>query len=114
HCSADDFEGVDWILRERGSATRRQNEALISLIARGRVLFELGQTEGILQAVISGLGVALLPEIAVRRAVASGQLAVLPTEFTPWKRKLSILLPRTSYHGRVLDAFIASLKLPTA
>ena len=72
---------------------------------------ELSQTEAIKQAVAAGLGIAVLPQVAVAEAVAAGRLEVLKTPFLqPFlRRKLSLLLHRRRYRGALLEAFLASL-----
>lgn len=63
------------LLREEGSATRRVTErALQQAGVRFRPGMELGHTEAIKQAVMGGLGVALLPVCAVRGEVESRRL----------------------------------------
>lgn len=104
-----DLAGAHWILREPGSATRRQTEMLLSRFPQGKVVLELGQVEAILHAVIAGLGVACLPLVAVEHAVARGELCVLPTPFTPHLRDLSLVLPSFSYRGRIVDAFVETV-----
>lgn len=107
----EDFAGADWILREPGSATRNLSEQVLMHLPPGRVLLELGQIEGIKQAVIAGLGIACLPQAATQDAVANGRLRILPTPFLSLTRRLSLILPRTDYHGRLVEGFVASLKI---
>lgn len=109
HLEAADFAGAAWVLREPGSATRHQSEQVLMHLPQGRVLLELGQIEGIKQAVMAGLGIACLPQAATLDAVATGRLRVLDTPFLSLSRRLSLVLPRTSYQGRLVDAFIDSL-----
>ncbi|QDE40653.1 LysR family transcriptional regulator [Luteibacter pinisoli] len=104
-----DFAGEGWVLRERGSATRALSERALAELPEGRTVLELDQSEAIKQAVIAGLGIACLPEVAVADAVATGRLAVLPTPFLDLRRTLSVLLHRQRYRGAVLDAFLATL-----
>jgi len=105
----EDFAGERWVLRERGSATRALSERALAELPEGRTVLELDQSEAIKQAVIAGLGIACLPEVAVTDAVATGRLTVLPTPFLDLRRTLSVLLHRQRYRGAVLEAFLASL-----
>ncbi|URL57724.1 LysR family transcriptional regulator [Luteibacter flocculans] len=105
----EDFAGQHWVLRERGSATRALSERALAALPEGRTVLELDQSEAIKQAVIAGLGIACVPEVAVGDAVQAGRIAVLPTPFLDLKRTLSVLLHRQRYRGPVLDAFLASV-----
>lgn len=107
----EDFAGARWVLREPGSATRAASEQVLAQLPPAGGRLELSQTEAIKQAVAAGLGIAVLPEVAVREAASAGRLAVLRTPFLrPFlQRKLSLLLHRRKYHGALLDAFLRSL-----
>lgn len=106
--SAADFAGATWILREPGSATRAQTEQVLARLPAAGGRLELAQVEAIKQAVAAGLGIALLPEIAVRDAVGAGRLRVLRTPFLKplLQRRLSLLLHRRRYRGALLEAFL--------
>jgi DNA-binding transcriptional LysR family regulator len=105
----EDFAGERWVLRERGSATRALSERALAELPEGRTVLELDQSEAIKQAVIAGLGIACLPEVAIEDAKTAGRLVVLPTPFLDLRRVLSVLLHRQRYRGAVLEAFLASL-----
>lgn len=105
----EDFAGERWVLRERGSATRALSERALAELPEGHTVLELDQSEAIKQAVIAGLGIACLPEVAVSDAVQTGRLQVLPTPFLDLRRTLSILLHRQRYRGAVLEAFLETL-----
>ncbi|MDF3982291.1 LysR substrate-binding domain-containing protein [Luteibacter sp. PPL554] len=105
----EDFANERWVLRERGSATRSLSERALAELPEGRTVLELDQSEAIKQAVIAGLGIACLPEVAVTDAVQTGRLAVLPTPFLDLRRTLSLLVHRQRYRGAVLEAFLATV-----
>lgn len=106
-----DFAKASWILRERGSATRSQTEQAMTKLPAGRILMELGQIEAIKQAVIAGLGIAWLPQIAIQDAVAAGRLTVLPTAFLQIRRPLSIVLHHSRYRSTLIKAFLNCLEI---
>ncbi|HBJ67168.1 MAG TPA: LysR family transcriptional regulator, partial [Alcaligenes faecalis] len=85
-----DFAGMSWIMRERGSASRALTEQALNVLPGGHVLMELGQVEAIKQAVIAGLGLACLPQAATLDAVANQRLRILDTPFLDLKRRLSL------------------------
>ena len=104
----EDFGGARWVLREPGSATRSLSERALSSLPPGETVLELDQAEAIKQAVIAGLGVACIPEVAIIDAVAAGRLKVLRTPFLDLHRKLSLLLHKQRYRGALIEAFLAS------
>lgn len=104
----EDFAGARWVLREPGSATRSLSERALASLPPGETVLELDQAEAIKQAVIAGLGIACLPEVAIIDAVAAGRLKVLRTPFLDLHRKLSLLLHRQRYRGALIEAFLAS------
>jgi DNA-binding transcriptional LysR family regulator len=101
-----DFVGARWVLREPGSATRATSERVLSQLPPGETVLELDQIEAIKQAVVAGLGIACLPEVAVVDALATGRLKALKTPFLDLRRKLSLLLHKEKYRGALLDAFL--------
>ncbi|WP_266157683.1 LysR family transcriptional regulator [Dyella silvatica] len=102
-----DFAGAHWVLREPGSATRATTERVLAQLPPGETALELDQAEAIKQAVVAGLGIACLPEVAVIDALAAGRLKALTTPFLDLRRKLSLLLHRQKYRGALIDAFLA-------
>ncbi|HEY5805398.1 MAG TPA: LysR substrate-binding domain-containing protein [Lysobacter sp.] len=106
----EDFAGARWILREAGSATRGQTERALAALPAGETVLELDQSEAIKQAVIAGLGLALLPAVAVAHAQAAGRLAVLRTPFLSLKRQLSLVLHRRKYRSALLRAFLEGVQ----
>lgn len=106
-----DFAGARWVLREPGSATRAISERVLSQLPPGETVLELDQIEAIKQAVVAGLGIACLPQVAVVDALAAGRLKALKTPFLDLRRKLWMLIHKQKYRGALLDAFIAQAKL---
>lgn len=104
--AAKDFKDVRWILRERGSATRALAERTLSRLPPAAGVLELGQSEAIKQAVIAGLGIACLPEVAIADVRAAGKLCVLRTPFLDLRRRLTLVLHRERYRGPLLEAFL--------
>ena len=109
--TASDFLNAKWILREPGSAMRILAEQALSVLPPGQIFLELGQVESIKQAVIAGLGISCLPDVATVDAVASGRLVRLETPFLHLQRRFSLVLHHSRYHNAVLRAFIESLAL---
>jgi DNA-binding transcriptional LysR family regulator len=102
-----DLAAADWILREPGSGTRDTfDRALAGLIPDPRVRLELSQTEAILQAVESGLGLGCVSRIALEKAFERGTLVPLATPFLDLKRALLIVLNRRKYRSLAGQRFI--------
>ncbi|HEY6409597.1 MAG TPA: LysR family transcriptional regulator, partial [Ktedonobacteraceae bacterium] len=77
-----------FLLREVGSGTRAAVEELFEVAgAPLKVGMVLGHVEAIKQAVAAGLGVSVLSELAVKREVQYGTLAILDVEQFPIQRR---------------------------
>ena len=76
-----DLVGQRFLMREMGSATRRQQEAALNLWGLDTVeQWDLWAPDTLKEAVHAGLGLALLSEHATARERASGLLAALSVE----------------------------------
>lgn len=77
-----------FLLREAGSGTRAAIEELFEVagipLKTGMVL---GHIEAIKQAVIAGLGISVLSELAVKREVRCRKLVILDVEHFPIRRR---------------------------
>jgi LysR family transcriptional regulator, low CO2-responsive transcriptional regulator len=79
--SPQELQGRTLLVRERTSALYATAERLLGpAILRGEGIVTLGETEAIKRSVEAGLGIALLPEIAITREVAAGSLQAIPLE----------------------------------
>ena len=80
------------LMREDGSATRLVAErALRKAGLRWRAAMELDHTEAIKQAVMAGLGVALVSSHAVRREIAARNLAALRVRGLDLRRHFHVI-----------------------
>ncbi|MCB1479534.1 MAG: LysR family transcriptional regulator [Rhodobiaceae bacterium] len=84
------------ILREQGSGTRLLATRFIEEIADGQELttMEMDSNETIKQAVMNGLGIALISAHTVSEEVGSGRLVRLKVPGTPIIRKWYLIAPR--------------------
>ena len=81
-----------FLLREPGSGTRMLTERILSEIgATPKTGMEISSNETIKQAVMAGLGIALLSQHTVAHEIADGRLCVLKVEGTPVIRKWYIV-----------------------
>lgn len=105
--TVDDFQDVDWILREEGSGTREVfDTVMLKDLANARLRLTLGHNEAILKVVAGGLGIACVSKLAIEPLQLDGQLVTLNTPFWILKRPLFMLVHRHKYKGPGLRAFM--------
>lgn len=85
--SVEELAGERFLIRERGSGTRQVLEELLQhRRVQPPVGMEMSSNETIKQAVIAGLGIALISAHTIAAEVADGRLAVLDVEGLPIMR----------------------------
>jgi DNA-binding transcriptional LysR family regulator len=101
----DDLGGQALVLREVGSGSRWCLEQALARaggsLSNLRIAVELGSNEGIKEAVLRGMGVAVLSNQAVHKEVQAGQLHALKIEglslerkmFAVWDRRRALPIP---------------------
>lgn len=98
------------IWREHGSGTREVAE---QVLARSAVptssRLELPGTEAVKEAVIQGLGLAVLPELRVRRELQWGVLVRLPLDLPGLRRPLRRVSAATEQLSHAARAFVREL-----
>lgn len=96
------------LIRESGSGTRRATERYCDQKrAHFDQTMELGSLEAQREAVLAGLGLALLPRHAVLRELKTGALCELPVEELPLMRSWCLVHPRGKYLSPVAQTFFA-------
>mgnify|MGYP003617116051 FL=1 len=64
--TAQDFYGVEWILREEGSGTREVfDHAILQDLPNANIRLTLGHNEAILKIVAGGLGMSCISRLAI-------------------------------------------------
>ncbi len=77
-----------FLMRESGSGTRTLVDGFLAETGLNpRVGMEIGSNETIKQAVMAGLGIALISANTVTAEASSGRIAILPVEGTPIRRQ---------------------------
>jgi DNA-binding transcriptional LysR family regulator len=107
---AESLAATPLILREPGSSTRETLER--ALAAAGRtptVLFELGGTEAILEAVAAGLGASVVSELAVRAGLRARSLRVRRASRLDLTRFLAIVAHPDARPGPAAAVFLSGL-----
>jgi DNA-binding transcriptional LysR family regulator len=103
----EDFNAVQWILREEGSGTREVfDHSVLKDLPNANIRLTLGHNEAILKIVAAGLGVACVSKLTISPLQAKQQLIVLDTPFWTLTRPLFMLLHRQKYQGPGLKAFM--------
>ena len=76
-----DLKGQDFITRERGSGTRAAYEKAFKdagfALADLNTVAEMGTSEGVIQAVENGAGIAIVSELAAQEAIELGKVVAL-------------------------------------
>lgn len=94
----EELFGADFILREKGSASRDLLDSLFLL--QGKTLapiWESNSNQSVLRAVLAGLGISALPSILIRDPLRTGEALLLNVEGFPLKREYSILTHKDKY-----------------
>jgi LysR family transcriptional regulator, low CO2-responsive transcriptional regulator len=87
-----DLTDQRFILREVGSATRRQQESALAAWGLRQVeRWEMWGLATLKESVCAGLGLSLISEHAISREYASGALAVLNIDPAPQRRTVSLV-----------------------
>lgn len=112
--SADDLLDETFIAREQGSGTRILMDRFLDRLGEGRVYtrIEMDSNETIKQAVIAGLGLALISRHTVTEELHSGRLIELPVRGLPILRQWYLLYPsgaQLNASARRVHDFIQSL-----
>ena len=104
--SVEDFAGETLIVREVGSGTRTALETFFTDHGLSlRVGMEMGSNEAIKQAVVAGLGVALISRHTLGLELSSGRLALLNVDGTPVMRRWHLVRHRSKRLTPALGAF---------
>lgn len=99
------------VLREEGSGIREVIEhALMQHGVQVRPLFTLTDNEAIKQMVISGVGVAIVPALSVRRELEKGDLVQLPLSGLELRPQLSMIQRADKQLSRAAQAFCTFLR----
>lgn len=102
------------IFREAGSGTQRATDAYLSRIGLGaaqiNVVAQIDSPEGIMNAVCSHVGIAVMSALAVRSRVRSGELLEFPLDNPPVTREVFLAWRKGDMLPACADAFRTMLK----
>lgn len=98
--SRKDLLTSHWILRESGSGTRQTFDRVMhDLLPELKLELELQQSEAIMQAVQSGMGLGCLSRLTVAAALASGELVALQAKGRDFRRHFYLIIHRQKYRN---------------
>lgn len=105
-----DFAGENWIFTEAGCSYRMMMETILrdNDISQGMSL-EFGSMEAIKQCVAYGLGIALLPRIAVEEDVRRGTLKILPFQHPEIRIYKQVVYHKKKWISQPLRRFLQLL-----
>lgn len=93
-----------WILREEGSGTREKFEKALEKPITP--FLELGHTEAIKQAILTGLGISCLSKTAVDHLLQHKELVELKCPSLTLKREFNLVIHKEKYRSHILKMFI--------
>ena len=106
-----ELTGYTLLVREPGSGTRKACEEYChQKRAHFAQRMELGSLEAQREAVLAGLGLALLPRHAVSQELTLGKLRELPVQELPLYRSWCVVHPRGKRLSPVAQAFISFVR----
>ncbi|WP_169081934.1 LysR family transcriptional regulator [Paenibacillus sp. PL91] len=107
---ADMLQNQVWVLRESGSGTRAYSDQFIqdAKIAQKRS-YVFNSSQSVKEAVIAGLGIAMLSRWAVRRELESGEMSELRLNKDRFERSFSIIRHKEGSSTMASDVFVQRL-----
>ncbi len=107
----EDIESESLILTEEGCTYRAM---LLRLLRSGqigyRLAYEFGNLEAIKQCVTYGLGIALLPRIAVAEAVRQGQVVAIPFVHPECRFYTQLIYAKKKWQSHAFQGFVKLLR----
>jgi DNA-binding transcriptional LysR family regulator len=70
------------------------------------LIVDFSSTETIKKCIMAGIGITIIPEVAVKTEIAEGQLAVLPWQGRPFSAKLLMIWHKNTWISPTLQAFM--------
>ena len=98
-----------YVAREAGASLDHFAAQMLGSGFSGAQRIEFGHLDAVRAAVLAGLGFAVLPRVAIERAIVDGRLTVLP--WPPLQRKVSAVR-RPAPGAATLEAFWKLLTVP--
>lgn len=108
--TSDDLQDQVWIFRESGSGTRDFSDKLIKdLRIDVRKSHIFGSSQAVKQAVIAGLGIALVSSWIVRKELKANELKAIRIKDMRLIRSFSIIRPKNNEMSMAMSIFTENL-----
>jgi DNA-binding transcriptional LysR family regulator len=109
--TAEQLHDQVWIWREHGSGTRAYSDQLIEEWGlRIKHAYIFSSSQGVKEAVMEGLGIAMLSRLIVDRELENGELAVIQPAKKRFFRRFSLLRSPAQHDTKALQVFIDKVK----
>lgn len=108
--TADHLQEQVWILRESGSGTRAFSDKLIKdrgIHVKGTYVF--GSSQAVKQAVIAGLGIALVSSLIVRKELKARELTAIRIKGKRLTRSFSLIQSKNHELFKTMEVFTEQL-----
>lgn len=106
----EDLVNYPFLMLEKGSTSRALlDRILLEAGLQAKVVMELGSIEVIKRFVEIGLGISLVPEVAVREEVRNKRLVAVRVDGLPG-REVGVVLRRGGHLSRASEVFLEFLK----
>lgn len=106
--TVEEFQQQRFLLREPGSGTREVFDRVTESAGFSvRPIWEAMSTTALVNGVIQGLGIAVLPQRMVAGALRSGQVIAVAVDGLDFRRRFSIIYHKDKYLSPMAKAFIA-------
>ncbi|MDF2910587.1 MAG: LysR family transcriptional regulator [Sporolactobacillus laevolacticus] len=105
--SPEDLYQESLLLTEKDCSYRRKFDAVFSSRGlRTEHIFEFASVEAIKQCVMAGLGVAVLPEMTVKKEISEGSIKLLPWTGNPINVHSQLVWPKDKWVSPALSVFL--------
>jgi DNA-binding transcriptional LysR family regulator len=110
-----DLKGQDFVIRESGSGTRAAFEKALQdaglAMTDLNIVAAVGSTEGIIQAVECGAGIAVISELAAKEAIDRGKVQVLNIPLLRMVRDFSIITRKGEPRSKDASEVLAVIRM---
>jgi DNA-binding transcriptional LysR family regulator len=106
------IDSKPFIFREPGSGTRQMMEKFVSknkFITKKKI--ELTTNEAVKHAVLSGVGISIMPLIGIKTELATGEIKIIHTKGLPVKTKWRLIWLKEKKLSPIATAYIEYLKI---
>ncbi|MFE4706217.1 selenium metabolism-associated LysR family transcriptional regulator [Peribacillus simplex] len=105
------LQNQTWVLREQGSGTRTYSDKLLSSLELNiKKTFIFTSIQGVKEAVMAGLGIALLSRLTVQKELKSNELKTFHLKNEPIIRPFSIVKKLDLEASKAMELFLRKIE----